>query len=247
MENLGFNIFDAVVVGLIILLSIKGLLSGFTKELFNAIGLIGGLFVASYYKTQLATYLHDNFLGNLSMPLLELISLLTIFIAIFIVAKLISKIIDSVSSNDYISAASRLGGMLIKMITLFFIFSLIVFGLSSKPQVVNNFKDTLQSSKLYPLLKNSGALILNTQSEMLNSTNEVKESNTTKEESKNQASEANTTTNKEQKEDNTTIATEHNSTKANNKEQETKEIKDTNSSSAEVNSTKEANETNSTN
>jgi len=183
MENLGFNLFDAVVVGLIILLSLKGLLSGFTKELFNAIGLIGGLFVASYYKKDLAIYLHDNFLNNLSMPLLELLSLLAIFIAIFIVAKVVYKIIESISSNDYLSGASRLGGMLVKMITLFFVFSLIVFGLSSKPQVVNKFKNTLENSKLYPLLKSSGALILNTSDEILNSPT-TKEKNSTNSEQK---------------------------------------------------------------
>ena len=161
MDNLGFNMFDAVVIGLIVLLSIKGLLNGFTKELFNAIGLIGGLFIASYYKNDLATYLHDNFLDSLSMPLLSLLSLLAIFIGVFILAKVIYKIIESISNRDYISGASRLAGMLIKMITLYFVFSLIVFGLSSKPQVVNKFKDTLNKSKLYPLLKDSGALILN--------------------------------------------------------------------------------------
>jgi membrane protein required for colicin V production len=179
MDNLGFNLFDVGVIGLILLLSIKGLLSGFIKELFNAIGLIGGLFIASYYKKLLATYLHDNFLGTLSMPLLELISLLVIFLAIFIVAKLIYKLIESLSSADYLSGASRLGGMLVKMITLFFVFSLIVFGLSSKPQVVNKFKNTLDSSRLYPLLKSSGALILNTSNEVVTNIKDIVENNQT--------------------------------------------------------------------
>lgn len=184
MENLSFNMFDAIVIGLIILLSIKGLLSGFTKELFNAIGLIGGLFVASYYKKDLAQYAHSNFLDSLSMPLLELLSLLIIFIAVFIIAKVIYKIIESLSNKEYISGASRLGGMLIKMLTLFFVFSLIIFGLSSKPQVVGKFKDTLQKSKLYSLLRDSGSAILNAPNSINrdNTTPKTKESNSTKSE-----------------------------------------------------------------
>jgi len=246
MDNLGFNLFDAVVVGLIILLSLKGLLSGFTKELFNAIGLIGGLFVASYYKKDLANYLHDNFLNTLSMPLLELLSLLAIFIAIFIVAKLLYKIIESVSSNDYLSGASRLGGMLIKMITLFFVFSLIVFGLSSKPQVVNKFKNTLENSKLYPLLKSSGALILNANDEIVNSS-ATKENNSTnseqkavtptQEENKTKEVKPNNDTNKtESKEQNEAVATK---TSENNKSSIENESNVTNNAT-----TNEANKTN---
>ena len=242
MENLGFNLFDAVVIGLIILLSLKGLLSGFTKELFNAIGLIGGLFVASYYKKALATYLHDNFLNSLSMPLLELLSLLVIFISIFIVAKLLYKIVESVSSNDYISGASRLGGMLVKMITLFFVFSLIVFGLSSKPQVVNKFKDVLDSSKLYPLLKSSGALILNTNSEA-GSIEETKttESNATKEETKSSEANVTTKTSDENKTMSDSATNEHKEEKQESKAIPTKEheVKSENNSSTKINNTKE--------
>ncbi len=52
MDNLlNINMFDGIVIGLIILLSIKGLISGFVKELFNTIALIGAIFIATLYKT----------------------------------------------------------------------------------------------------------------------------------------------------------------------------------------------------
>jgi membrane protein required for colicin V production len=232
MENLSFNMFDAIVIGLIILLSIKGLLSGFTKELFNAIGLIGGLFVATYYKTFVANYIHDNFLNSLSMPLLELLSLIVIFVAVYLVAKLIYKIIASVSSSDSISGASRLGGMIIKMVTLFFVFSLIAFGLSSKPQVIANFKDTLNSSKLYPLLRDSGSAILNAPTLTNSNSKAVQEQQNSSEKA-----EANNTKS-------TTIpVTEANTTKAET-EAKPAATEEANNSSQKVNTTnKEANAT----
>jgi len=160
-EIMGLNIFDIVIIGLILLLSIKGLLNGFTKELFSAIGLIGGIFVASYFHKTVAEYIHSNITDALSINALNLISLIVIFVLFLTVVKYIGKGVALLGDSEYISATSRLGGMLIKIITLFFVFSLIVFAFSSKPQVAEKFKDTLDNSKLYPLLKSAGATILN--------------------------------------------------------------------------------------
>lgn len=162
MDNLlNINMFDGIIIGLIILLSIKGLISGFIKELFNTVALIGAIFMATLYKSALAQYAKESLNLDLSTPLLELIATLLIFISIFFIVKFIYKLLNNMLLDDELSATSRLAGMLIKIITLFFVFSLITYGLSSKPQVTDKFKDTLNSSKLYPVLKQTGATILN--------------------------------------------------------------------------------------
>ncbi|HHH20717.1 MAG TPA: CvpA family protein, partial [Nitratifractor sp.] len=158
---MGINIVDLVVVLLILLLSIKGLMNGFTKELLSAIGLIGGLFAATYFSGQLSEFIYSNLTDALSMNLLKVISTVLIFIVVWYVANLIGKGIALTGNSEYLSTTSRLAGMFIKMLALFFIFSLITFALSTKPQVAERFKDTLDKSKLYPLLKNTGAAILN--------------------------------------------------------------------------------------
>ena len=181
---LNINMFDAVVIGLIILLSLKGLLSGFTKEFFNSLALIGAIFIASFYKSEVAQYAKESLGLDFSTKLLELISLLIIFFATFFIVKLIYKLLDSFVLDDNISIPSRLLGMLIKMITLFFIFSLIVYALSSKPQVTKKFKDTLNSSKIYPILKASGAYILNMPSNTAQNSESKESSKEANEESK---------------------------------------------------------------
>ena len=218
MDNLlNINMFDAVVIGLILLLSIKGLLSGFLKEFFNSLALIGGLFVASMYKSEVAQYAKEYLNLDLSKNLLELISLIVIFLVAFLVVKAIFKIIDSFLNED-ISLISRLLGMIIKMFTLFFVFSLIVYGLSSKPQVTDKFKDTLNSSKLYPLLKDTGATILNmpvtniSSSDNNNTVNAVSANNNTDE---NKTTISDTVNNSENKKDDSTTV-ENNSTKESN-------------------------------
>ena len=160
-EVMGVNIFDIVVVALILLLSIKGLLNGFMKELFSAIGLIGGLYAATYFNSDAAQYFYTNVTDALSMPLLKVIATVVIFFLVWYVASLIGRGLSLIGDSEYISTTSRLAGMLVKMVTLFLIFSLITFALSTKPQVSERFKDTLNKSKLYPLLRDTGAAILN--------------------------------------------------------------------------------------
>ena len=221
-EILGLNAFDIVVIGLILLLSIKGLLNGFTKELFGAIGLIGGIFVASYFHKGVAEYIHSNVTDALSVNALNLLSLIILFILFFTIVKYIGKGVALIGDSEYISATSRLGGMLIKIVTLFFIFSLIVFAFSSKPQVTEKFKDTLDNSKLYPLLKSTGANILNmpiisdvnlskkTSKQDSNKDNKTVDSNTTKAEETNSTTDVNSTNIKEESK-----TVEQNSTSAN--------------------------------
>lgn len=160
-EFMGVNIFDIVVVALILLLSIKGLLNGFTKELFSAIGLIGGLYAATYFSSDAAQYFYTNVTDALSIPLLKVIATVIIFFVVWYVASLIGRGLSLIGDSEYISTTSRLAGMFVKMVTLFLIFSLITFALSTKPQVSERFKDTLSQSKLYPLLRDTGAAILN--------------------------------------------------------------------------------------
>ena len=160
-EVMGLNIFDLVVIALILLLSLKGLVNGFAKEFFSAVGLIGGIFVASYLHKDVANYLHENFIDFISVKALSLISLIVIFFIFWFIVSSIGKAISSLNSSGYISTTSRLGGMLVNIIKLFFVFSLIVYAFAKQPQVKRDFKNIIESSKLFPLLKDTGAAILN--------------------------------------------------------------------------------------
>ncbi len=246
-ELMGLNIFDIVVIGLILLLSIKGLLNGFTKELFGAIGLIGGIFVASYFHKTVAEYIHNNITDALSINALNLLSLIVIFILFLTIVTYIGKGVALLGNNDSLSITSRLGGMLIKIIKLFFIFALIVFAFSTKAQVTEKFKDTLDNSKLYPLLKNAGATILNMP--IISNVNLNKKVPTHNENNENKTTELNTTKaqelNKTEENNKTEIKKElktnelNNTSKEDNTTTEVADSKETNATNTEDNNTKE--------
>jgi len=227
-NSMGFNIFDVVIVVLIVLLSLKGLFSGFKREFLSSLGLIGGIFTASYFHKTVANYIFSNITDTISIKVLNLISLITIFILFYIFIKLLSKAISIISSNNKISATSRLSGMVVKLATLFFILSLVTYAISTKKSISKKIKDTTNTSKLYPLLKNTGAYILNMH--VASNTSNAKQKHTATNANLNVNIETNsTTTNK--KDSNTTTKINNKitniSVKTDNKNSETNSRSDT--------------------
>ena len=47
-----FSYFDLVVGLLIVLVGLKGIVNGFIREVFGLIGIVGGVFIASVYATE---------------------------------------------------------------------------------------------------------------------------------------------------------------------------------------------------
>ena len=54
------TLFDVVVVSLVLILGIKGVISGLIKEIFGLIGLIGGIVVASRFGIRVGHLISDN-------------------------------------------------------------------------------------------------------------------------------------------------------------------------------------------
>ena len=54
------TLFDVVVVSLVLILGIKGVISGLIKEIFGLIGLIGGIVVASRFGVRVGNLISDK-------------------------------------------------------------------------------------------------------------------------------------------------------------------------------------------
>jgi len=52
----GFNYFDLAIGSIVLILGLKGLMSGFIKELFGLAGLVGGVYFGSRYAPQGAKF-----------------------------------------------------------------------------------------------------------------------------------------------------------------------------------------------
>jgi len=81
MENfsmIDFNYFDITIGAIVLILGIKGFMSGFIKEVFGLVGLVGGVYLASRLATDASAFIDTNFIHIENTALLKLIGFLAI-------------------------------------------------------------------------------------------------------------------------------------------------------------------------
>jgi len=201
---MGFHIVDIVLVSLVLFLAIKGLVNGFSKELFNFITIVGGVALAARFNTKVVDLINaQHIVPTISESYAKIIGFIIIIVAIWIVIGLISSIITRLTSEET-SIVSRILGYILSAARYLFIFSLIVFGINQSDFFKNEAAKLKSETKLFIPMTKIGATLLN----MDTNTTETQESNTTEVENNNTilSVETNTTT-----DNNTTLLTEHNS------------------------------------
>lgn len=155
-----FNTVDIIIAGLILFLSIKGLVNGFSKELFNFIGLIGGVAVAARVNTTVGEFIHTNIFPVEHEPALKLIGFISVLLGIWMLLSFIASIVDKVSS-DSVGFFSRVLGYLLTATRYTAIFALIVVGVQNSEFLSEKFSKHYENSQAFPILSEIGTELLN--------------------------------------------------------------------------------------
>ncbi len=163
---------DFIIIGLILFLSIKGIVTGFTHELLNFIGLVGGVALASRVNVDVGNFINSNIYPITSKPALELTGFIATLLIVWILFSFISSIINKASSND-IDIISRFLGYLITIARYIAIFSIVFIGIEKSDFLSQKLSKHYENSKLFPLFIEVGNDLLNRDK------NITKESNST--------------------------------------------------------------------
>lgn len=150
---------DIIIILLILLLSMKGFFNGLAREFISFFGLIGGVFVASRAAPLLgrtvADILHlDNF------ALAKLIAFLAVLAIIWGGSAFVGATFQPLRQPPA-GTLSRIGGMGIAALKYLLIFALIAASLLGSDLVRDNLGPRLASSRLVPILKQTGAVLIN--------------------------------------------------------------------------------------
>jgi membrane protein required for colicin V production len=191
-----FQIIDMVIVGVILFLAIKGFVNGFSKELFNFLGLIGGIAVAARTNELVGNLIvKQNILPETLLQYQKILGFIAVFIVIWVLFNLISSLFSSFTSDE-IGVVSRFFGYLIGIVRYAFIFALIIFGFNNADFLKEKFSKYTDKSQVFAPMSIIGQQLLNkTHSENnetvtadnnsttidTNSTNIIKDTVTTKE------------------------------------------------------------------
>lgn len=161
MDISTLNYFDAIIGGIILILAFKGFLNGAIKEFFGLVGIIGGVYISSRVVDDVSTFLYDNFFKIDNEATLKLLSFISVLALIWISSIILGAMFSKLSEMSGLGFMNRMFGFIMGGGKYFLIFSLIVTALSNVAVVQENLGKYVKDSKLYPYLKESGAVLIN--------------------------------------------------------------------------------------
>jgi len=154
-----FNTVDMIIAGLILFLSLKGLVNGFIRELFNFIGLIIGVAVATRMNMTVGQFISDNIFPIANEPALKMVGFVTVLVAIWVLSTLFSSILESLSSDE-VGFFSRILGYILTILRYVAIFAIILVAVKDVDLISKKLDTYSQDSKIIASLDEIGTKIL---------------------------------------------------------------------------------------
>jgi len=152
--------FDLIAASIILLLGLKGIINGFFKEVFGLIGIIGGIFIASRAGDAVGEYL-NNLIFNFSSPAaVSFMGFLTTLGVFWLIMIFVGFLFKKLSSMSGLGSVDKLLGFLFGASKFFLIAAVIAHAAYNIKAVRSTIDSTLQNSVLFPILVDTGAVIM---------------------------------------------------------------------------------------
>ncbi|ASM34884.1 CvpA family protein [Campylobacter sputorum subsp. bubulus] len=154
------NWFDAIILGIIILVGIKGAINGLIKEIFGLIGIIGGIIFATRFdgaQELISTYLYQT--DNKQM--LSFIAFIASFIVFWLACLIVGNILTKFLRASALGFFDRLGGLVFGCAKVFLIFSVIFVVIANIYVLNSKIEPILRGSVVYETMLECGKWIMN--------------------------------------------------------------------------------------
>lgn len=176
------NYFDAAVGSIVLLLGLKGLLNGFSKEVFGMVGIVGGVYVASHLGGIIGKFLSDTLFHFESPTAVNLIGFVFALGIFWLLMVALGAGFKKLSTLSGLGALDQILGFIVGSSKFFFILSIIVYALFSVTAIRENFEEKMADSFFYKPMMATGDFILSIETEdvtsLLSDANDT-DSNTT--------------------------------------------------------------------
>jgi membrane protein required for colicin V production len=154
-----FSTFDMIVVGISVVLGLKGLFKGFIKEVFGLVGIIGGIFIASRM-SEVVGDLIKPIIGIESNATLSLIGFVTTLIGFWILVYILGSVLSKITEMSGLGAVNRLLGFIFGTAKIFLIISVIVYALFQIESFKSTLNEKFSKSLVFPYLVKTGGFIV---------------------------------------------------------------------------------------
>lgn len=154
-----FTYFDMGVIGITVILGLKGLFRGFIKEVFGIVGIIGGIFLASRFAKEVGDIL-ASVLALENEATIKLIGFIAILIGFWLIVYLLGTILNKISDLSGLGVVNRTLGFLFGSAKIFLIFSVITYALYQVQSFKSYIDKNLGQAVVFPYLIKTGGYII---------------------------------------------------------------------------------------
>jgi membrane protein required for colicin V production len=154
------NYFDVAVGSIVLLLGLKGLLNGFSKEIFGMVGIVGGVYVASHIGGFMGKFLSENLFHFQTATAINLVGFVFALGIFWLLMVALGAGFKKLSSLSGLGPVDRILGFLVGGSKFFFIISIIVYALFSVTAIKENFEPKMANSIFYKPMLATGDFIL---------------------------------------------------------------------------------------
>lgn len=154
-----FTIFDMVILGITLVLGLKGLFRGLIKEVFGIVGIIGAIFVASRAASEIGNLIAP-FLALENQTTIKLIGFIVALIGFWIIVYLLGVIISKIFSASGLGLFDRIFGFVFGAAKVFLIFSVISYALYQVQSFKKAIDNKTAGSIVMPHLISVGSYII---------------------------------------------------------------------------------------
>lgn len=144
MDN--FNLFDLITLSIIVFLGLKGIFSGFVKEVFALFGIVGGVFVASRIATDFSSS--------------SLLVFVVAFAGFWALCYFAGIAVAKVAGLSGLGILDKILGFVFAGGKIFFIISVIVYAASNIEVLKSKIEPKMANSTMYPIYVYGGSAIM---------------------------------------------------------------------------------------
>ena len=152
--------FDAFIVGITLILAIKGFFNGFIKEVAGLIGVIGGFYIASRYYEKVGEFINQNLLNIPNKSAIDLVGFIGIFLLFWGFCMFLGFLFSKILKVSSLGFMDRLFGFLFGGLKFFLIISIVVASLYRIEFLKDKMEEFIKNSQIFPILVLIGSEIM---------------------------------------------------------------------------------------
>jgi len=154
-----FTIFDMVILGITLVLGLKGLFRGLIKEVFGIVGIIGAIFVASRAASEIGNLIAP-FLALENETTIKLIGFIIALVGFWVIIYVLGVIVSKIFSASGLGLFDRIFGFVFGAAKVFLIFSVIAYALYQVQSFKKAIDNKTAGSIVMPHLISTGSYII---------------------------------------------------------------------------------------